>query len=170
MLNVESINRYSEIYERLIKRLSIDSNGCWLFDKVHSSGYSFFGIGRSKAFKAHRVSYEIHKGPIPKGLHIDHLCSVKHCCNPDHLEAVTGKENTRRAWDRGEAKLHSPELQKRIQRQANAAAAAEKRNRTHCIRGHEFSDENTRRDINGGRHCKECNKIRGKLWYEKSKC
>lgn len=46
---------------------------------------------------AHRIAYELWFGPIPKGLTIDHLCRVKRCINPDHLEAVTGTENTRRA-------------------------------------------------------------------------
>lgn len=44
----------------------------------------------------HRVSYETFIGPIPKGLEIDHLCRVKVCANPEHLEAVTHQENVRR--------------------------------------------------------------------------
>jgi hypothetical protein len=45
---------------------------------------------------AHRVVYEILVGPIPSGLQLDHICSVPWCVNPDHLEPVTAKENTRR--------------------------------------------------------------------------
>jgi len=40
------------------------------------------------------------KGEIPKGLVIDHLCNIKKCVNPEHLEAVTYGENTQRAWNR----------------------------------------------------------------------
>ena len=46
---------------------------------------------------AHRAAYALDVGPIPEGLTIDHLCRVRHCVRPDHLEPVTQAENTRRA-------------------------------------------------------------------------
>jgi hypothetical protein len=46
---------------------------------------------------AHRFAYEFLVGPIPDGLHLDHLCRVRHCVNPDHLEPVTVEENNRRS-------------------------------------------------------------------------
>lgn len=46
---------------------------------------------------AHRHSYIISKGPVTDGLSLDHLCRVRHCVNPDHLEAVTQKENCLRS-------------------------------------------------------------------------
>ena len=45
---------------------------------------------------AHRWSYQHHIGPVPEGLVLDHLCRVRHCVNPDHLEPVTSRENTLR--------------------------------------------------------------------------
>lgn len=48
----------------------------------------------------HRVTFEDAYGPIPPGLEPDHLCEVKRCCRPDHMEAVTHRENIRRHYSR----------------------------------------------------------------------
>ncbi len=71
---------------------------CWLWvSKRGTDSYGTFSFdGQSRP--AHRVSYEIFKGKIPDGLHIDHLCSVRSCVNPEHLEAVTCTENVRRGF------------------------------------------------------------------------
>lgn len=81
------------------KRYEVDpETGCWLW-----LGSTMYGYGRcshkGKSHQAHRVLYERHKGPIPEGLQIDHLCRNKRCVNPDHLEAVTSVENARRRPD-----------------------------------------------------------------------
>lgn len=66
---------------------------CWIWQRhVGQNGYGY--TGRHDA--AHRVFYERHNGPIPKGLEIDHLCSVRACVNPEHLEPVTRTTNARR--------------------------------------------------------------------------
>lgn len=73
----------------------MDDRGCWEWSgALHPQGYTQFWVpGESIPRKGHRASYEIHNGPIPKGLDIDHLCRNRGCVNPKHLEAVTHREN-----------------------------------------------------------------------------
>lgn len=83
------------VKERLLSRSTI-TNTCWLWNgSVREHGYGATSY-RGKQILAHRLSYELFKGPIPRGLVIDHLCGVKRCLNPEHLEPVTVSENTRR--------------------------------------------------------------------------
>jgi len=73
---------------------------CWLWTvATTTAGYGEFQVNKKTVY-AHRWAYEHFKGLIPIGLHIDHLCFVRHCVNPQHLEAVTLAENNRRAWER----------------------------------------------------------------------
>jgi hypothetical protein len=73
----------------------VDEAGCWIWQRGKAEGYGVvWRDGRVQ--RAHRVVYEQHRGPIPDGLHLDHLCRVKACVNPDHLEPVTNAENCRR--------------------------------------------------------------------------
>jgi len=67
---------------------------CWLWTGAIDRG----GYGRTapKNRVAHRISFEWERGPIPSGLQLDHLCRVRNCVNPDHLEPVTSRENSRR--------------------------------------------------------------------------
>ncbi len=93
---------------------------CWLWTgETAGNGYGRVKIG-GQNLAAHRLAYEWLVGPIPDGLEIDHLCSVRNCVNPTHLEAVTHKENTMRG------------------NTITAAAAA----KTHCLRGHELAGSN----------------------------
>lgn len=69
---------------------------CWLWTARSCNGYGSFGIGRVPRL-AHRVAYTELVGPIPKGMTLDHLCRVRACVNPAHLEVVTAEENVRRA-------------------------------------------------------------------------
>jgi hypothetical protein len=84
--------------EDILKRYSIDEVGCWIYTGAKSHlGYGIFYM-QQHSYPAHRVSYELAKGKIEKGLVIDHSCRKRSCINPDHLEAVTQSENVRRTW------------------------------------------------------------------------
>lgn len=110
--------------------------GCWLWTgTVYKTGYGGLATrlrltpGGSRL--AHRAAYQLLVGPIPEGLHLDHLCRVRRCVNPAHLEPVTPKENARRGL-RGALK-------------------------THCPHGHPLTAENmTVRSLDGARVCHPC--------------
>lgn len=118
---------------------------CWLFDRLASNGYGY--IKADGISNAHRLAYELLVGPIPDGLQIDHLCRVRNCVNPDHLEPVTAWENTMRS----------------------TAASALNARKTECLRGHPFSDENTYYSKDGRRYCRECGRIRGRAHLDKKR-
>lgn len=110
---------------------------CWLWTAslFQGTGYAQFNYGGGKMGTAHRWSYIHHIGPVPDGLHLDHLCRVRHCVNPAHLEPVTQRENTLRGM----------------------SFAAQRARQTHCKRGHEFTPENTYRGpTQTARQCRTC--------------
>lgn len=81
---------------RFLTRVDIRVNGCWLWvGRVDRDGYGAFSVD-TRPVKAHRFSYSTFVGAIPDGLQIDHLCRVRHCVRPEHLEPVTLQENLRR--------------------------------------------------------------------------
>jgi len=84
---------------------------------------------------AHRFGYELLVGPIPTGLTLDHLCRVRTCVNPAHLEPVSIGENVLRGDTRPAANLK----------------------KTHCPRGHAYDAANTYIARGGERHCRTCN-------------
>ena len=99
--------------------------GCWLW----TAGQNGTGYGRFDKSVAHRFSYTLLVGPVPEGLDLDHLCRVRHCVNPAHLEPVTRSENLRR----GDTGKHA----------TGEVIAERQRRKTHCPRGHAYSPENT---------------------------
>lgn len=111
--------------------------GCWDWTGYKTDkGYGRVMLKRlhPKRLAAHRVSYELWRGKIPDGLHIDHLCRNPSCINPDHLEPVTQAENTRRGLVG---------------------------NQVVCQRGHPFSGENLGFH-RGYKRCKTCRRANQK--------
>jgi hypothetical protein len=124
--------------ERITSKIEVDPiTGCWNWTATLDRGYGIVGFGR-KLFRMHRVAYERAIGPIPPKYQIDHLCWNRRCCNPDHLEAVTARENNMRS-------------------NSIASIAAKK---THCPKGHPYSGENLYTTPSGDRRCRECARVR----------
>lgn len=122
-------------------------NGCWEWiGRLSPSGYGLFTLC-GYVIHSHRISYEFHKSKIPKKAVIDHLCRNRKCINPDHLEAVTQKENIHRGL----------------------GVAAQNILKTHCVRGHEYTKENTTILKHGYRECKKCRKIHTVNRYQRHK-
>ena len=116
---------------------------CWIWKAARAGGgtgqYGTFYDGH-RDVTAHRWAWEHFKGPIPEGLTIDHLCRVKLCVNPDHLEPVTVRENNLRA----------------------------SRLITHCPYGHPYDEKNTRM-YRGSRFCKECDRRRSREYSRRKR-
>jgi hypothetical protein len=124
--------RYQAIVDRIIS--ACDRSGeCWVGPANHPRGYMQIGF-EARSQLAHRLMYEALVGPIPDGLTIDHLCRVRACVNPAHLEPVTMRENVLRGTSFAPVNLA----------------------KTHCPHGHEYTVENTRIRSCGRRACREC--------------
>lgn len=83
--------------EFILERCIQDPIGQCLYWLKSTNKAGYGGYYRGGSMLAHRLAYVAWKGPIDDGMEIDHLCRVRNCCNPDHLEQVTHEENMRRA-------------------------------------------------------------------------
>lgn len=124
---------------------------CWLWSgpKSHAKAAEYGHLhlnGRNVG--AHRLAYELHFGPIPDGMSIDHVrlrgCVSTLCVNPAHLEAVPIRVNILRG----------------------SGPTARNADATHCIRGHAFTPLNTEKR-SGGRNCRECRRAEWREWYQR---
>jgi len=124
--------------ERFKKKLVIDpSTGCWLWRaSLSNKGYGRFRLGK-KVITASRAAYLLFRGPIAEGLEPDHLCRVRRCANPDHLELVTHQVNTQRGWNA------QPWYVRKLA----------------CPHGHPYSGYNLGL-YKGTPYCKECKRLR----------
>lgn len=130
----------SKLPERIASRIVLQpcpvkglTGDCWIWKGACYQGYGRLSHKGFKTCKAHRIIYELLKGPIPSGLEADHLCKVRSCVNPEHIEPVTKLENLRRSPTAGVL---------------NAA-------KTHCPQGHEYTPGNIY-SWHGKRICRTC--------------
>lgn len=129
------------------------NSGCWFWMGTAPKGYGRFEIGSRntgtrRVLLAHRVSYEMHIGPITPGCILDHtVCRLPLCVNPRHVTPMTVS-----------AHMAQPD-----------STASLKRQQTHCVNGHPFSGANLILRPNGERRCRECVNARAKAQYHKHK-
>lgn len=118
-----------------LRRFTLLDDGCWEWTgSKYPNGYGRCYVGGGRRVGAHRASYEHFVGPIPEGLVINHLCENKACVRPDHLEAVTSRENT--MYSDTPARRHAQ--------------------KTHCAQGHPFDEINTFYSGSTSRRCRAC--------------
>ncbi len=140
-------NLFHSIDERFWAKVN-KTNSCWLWTGLLSErGYGIFKA--TKKVRAHRFAYELLIGPIPDGLSLDHLCRVRHCVRPSHLEPVTAAENNRRG----------------------DGLTAHNMRKTRCLRGHPFHESTSylRASRENSRHCRTCQAMRQKARRQRIK-
>lgn len=127
----------SSLPNNISARIKIAESGCWLWTGAKKpSGYAMlYDASIKRTVRAHRRIYELLRGAIPMGLVVDHLCRVRHCVNPNHLEVVTSRVNTLRG----------------------ISPAAKKASQTTCVNGHPLEGENLYiHPTRGTRNCRTC--------------
>lgn len=139
-----------ELKERLKARIDKTPQGCWNYTRAKSiKGYGKLSAW-GKMYLAHRLSFIVFKGKIPKGKFLDHLCRNPSCINPDHLEVVSNRENILRG----------------------IGISAVNSRKTHCVNGHRLSGRNLYVKIINGRKrqrvCKICNLNAWRRWYKRN--
>ena len=106
---------------------------CWLWLSSLTQGYGSFWMN-GKPQRAHRIAYELRKGPIPESMELDHLCRNRACVNPAHLQPVDHRTNVLRG----------------------ASLMAMRAKQTYCKQGHAFDVLNTYYSLMGTRRCRRC--------------
>ncbi len=133
--------------ERLLSHIRFDENGHWLWTAYRNrDGYGTLGKGGKYGgmMLAHRASYELFVGRIPKGTEIDHLCRTPACVNPMHLEVVIHKVNLHRG----------------------SGFASVEAAKTHCPQGHAYEGDNVV-IYAGSRVCRICHNEQSRQGYHR---
>lgn len=135
------------VRERFMSKVTLNPmTGCWEWLAcTDGAGYGMFRF-EGRHHRAHRLWYQLTVGTIPPKLHTDHLCRNPGCVNPMHLEPVTVRVNILRG----------------------TAPAALNAKKTHCMRGHEFTEKNTYR-VRGNRTCRTCAINKATAWNQAHK-
>lgn len=131
--------------EILLSRYTpVPESGCWIWDGPVEAAKGYGQVWfKGKTLKAHRFFYEQLRGVIPNNLTLDHLCRVRCCVNPDHLEAVSSRTNVLRG----------------------TGLSANFAKQTACKNGHEFTEANTYfSKRNNSRTCRTCMRAYQKIW------
>lgn len=143
-----SLTGHERRLQKLLLEITLEDNGCWSHAlKPGPQGYRQVKV-KCQPHPLHRFIYEHLRGPVEKSLDLDHLCRNRGCCNPDHLEAVSRSENCKRGLTGHNKKQEAAQ-------------------RTHCSKGHPYTEENTiRSPTTRGRICKTCRDERNKAHRE----
>jgi hypothetical protein len=140
----------------------IKTDSCWIWTKGKTNGYGDMWADK-KHWLAHRYSYTIHKGEIPKGMHILHSCDNRPCVNPSHLSLGTNLENIRDSQKKGRTR---PE---KYSSNGIPMSASKAKRPIICFNGHDLIiKENLYTDPSGRNYCRICNRLR-KIKYRDKK-
>lgn len=140
------MNNLEKLWDKINK-----SSTCWFwFGAIDKDGYGIW-TSKKKTYRVHRFMYELYNGKILSGMVIDHLCRIRNCVNPEHLRAITNKENIL----------------------CGVGITAQNSRKIVCNKGHDLSGKNlyVYKNKKGGvdRHCLKCDKERARILRDRQK-
>ena len=136
------------LLQRLMAKVEITESGCWLWHgNFNNQGYGYIGVDYKKKL-VHRLSWELHFGPIPEGMQMCHRCDVPLCVNPGHLFIGTATDNVRDMFSKDRNGWTSRVYPENMP----------------CVKGHEPNWTFTKR---GRRKCQTCQREASREWQRK---